>query len=264
MISPLLFAAALALPHTTQQGVRHFADLGDTDRTWIGEDFFANRLQDWRIKGGRLECAAGAKKNPLRAAHLLTTTLSASEGGLNLSVRTGAIEAGALEAEAFSGFLFGGGGEHVDYRLSAMIHSKPGEDGGGLGVLGADGHVQMRDNSGSYSGGAWTVSGPLKKNAIPTLTEVSREIRRQVGVLVDRRGEVAHVMVGSNHGIELPDWGRVAEGLTKAKLVYFSGITLSRYSNNGLGRVLALRFEVETLRGRAEARAHEESAGASP
>ena len=30
---------------------------------------------------------------------------------------------------------------------------------------------------------------------------------------------------------ELPDWGRVAEGLTKAKLVYFSGITLSLYSN---------------------------------
>ena len=39
---------------------------------------------------------------------------------------------------------------------------------------------------------------------------------------------------------ELPDWGRVAEGLTKAKLVYFSGITLSLYSNNGLGRFLAV------------------------
>jgi 2-dehydro-3-deoxygluconokinase len=32
----------------------------------------------------------------------------------------------------------------------------------------------------------------------------------------------------------------VAEGLTKAKLVYFSGITLSLYSNTGLGRFLAL------------------------
>ena len=39
---------------------------------------------------------------------------------------------------------------------------------------------------------------------------------------------------------ELPDWGRVAEGLTKAKLVYFSGITLSLYSNTGIGRFLAL------------------------
>jgi 2-dehydro-3-deoxygluconokinase len=39
---------------------------------------------------------------------------------------------------------------------------------------------------------------------------------------------------------ELPDWGRVAENLLKAKLVYFSGITLSLYSNNGLGRFLAV------------------------
>jgi 2-dehydro-3-deoxygluconokinase len=39
---------------------------------------------------------------------------------------------------------------------------------------------------------------------------------------------------------ELPDWARVAEGLTKASLIYFSGITLSLYSNNGLGRFLAL------------------------
>src|SRR5918912_3153183 len=38
---------------------------------------------------------------------------------------------------------------------------------------------------------------------------------------------------------ELPDWNRVAEGLLNAKLIYFSGITLSLYSNTGLGRFLA-------------------------
>jgi 2-dehydro-3-deoxygluconokinase len=39
---------------------------------------------------------------------------------------------------------------------------------------------------------------------------------------------------------ELPDWNRIAEGLLTAKLVYFSGITLSLYSNAGLGRFLAV------------------------
>jgi 2-dehydro-3-deoxygluconokinase len=39
---------------------------------------------------------------------------------------------------------------------------------------------------------------------------------------------------------ELPDWSRVADGLLKAKLVYFSGITLSLFSNNGIGRFLAV------------------------
>src|SRR6185503_5805262 len=39
---------------------------------------------------------------------------------------------------------------------------------------------------------------------------------------------------------ELPDWMRVAEGLMTARLIYFTGITLSLYSNNGIGRFLAL------------------------
>lgn len=38
---------------------------------------------------------------------------------------------------------------------------------------------------------------------------------------------------------ELPDWSRIAEALTQAHLVYFSGVTLSLYSNVGLGRFLA-------------------------
>jgi GTP-binding protein HflX len=44
------------------------------------------------------------------------------------------------------------------------------------------------------------------------LTEISRDIRRQVGVLVDRRGDVQHVMVGDAHSTELPDWGRLRAG----------------------------------------------------
>ncbi|MEJ2433834.1 MAG: sugar kinase, partial [Pseudolabrys sp.] len=45
---------------------------------------------------------------------------------------------------------------------------------------------------------------------------------------------------------ELPNWSRVAEALLGARLVYFSGITLSLYSNIGLGRFLAA---VELARG---------------
>ena len=39
---------------------------------------------------------------------------------------------------------------------------------------------------------------------------------------------------------ELADWGRVGEGLLAARLVYFSGVTLSLYSNVALGRFLAV------------------------
>jgi 2-dehydro-3-deoxygluconokinase len=39
---------------------------------------------------------------------------------------------------------------------------------------------------------------------------------------------------------ELADWSRIAESLLTARLIYFSGITLSLYSNAGLGRFLAI------------------------
>ncbi len=44
------------------------------------------------------------------------------------------------------------------------------------------------------------------------LTTFTSETGRQVGVLVDRRGTVTHVMVGDARSIELPDWGRMRAG----------------------------------------------------
>jgi GTP-binding protein HflX len=44
------------------------------------------------------------------------------------------------------------------------------------------------------------------------LTELSREIRRLVGVLVERGGAVTHVMVGDARSIGMPDWGRMRAG----------------------------------------------------
>ena len=44
------------------------------------------------------------------------------------------------------------------------------------------------------------------------LTELSNDVRRQVGVLLDRSGSVQHVMLGTGAGIELPDWGRLRAG----------------------------------------------------
>jgi 2-dehydro-3-deoxygluconokinase len=38
---------------------------------------------------------------------------------------------------------------------------------------------------------------------------------------------------------ELAEWGRIAERLLTAQMIYFSGITLSLYSNVGIGRFLA-------------------------
>jgi len=39
---------------------------------------------------------------------------------------------------------------------------------------------------------------------------------------------------------DLPEWNRIAESMLGARLIFFSGITLSLYSNTGLGRLLAI------------------------
>ncbi len=55
----------------------------------------------------------------------------------------------------------------------------------------------------------------------------------------ERRVHVWREAAPASELFELPNWSRTAEALTAARLIYFSGITLSLYSNVGLGRFLA-------------------------
>lgn len=57
------------------------------DRVWLGSEYWANPLQDWRIANGRIECIKAA---PNRNVHLLTHQLGDHQGGLTMSVRIGA------------------------------------------------------------------------------------------------------------------------------------------------------------------------------
>ena len=49
------------------------------------------------------------------------------------------------------------------------------------------------------------------------LTEVSREIGRQFGVLINRRGEIEHVIVGDARQLILPDIGRARAGQARLR-----------------------------------------------
>jgi len=49
------------------------------------------------------------------------------------------------------------------------------------------------------------------------LTEVSREVGRQIGVLINRRGEIENVVVGDAHQLVLPDIGRARAGSSRLR-----------------------------------------------
>ncbi len=55
----------------------------------------------------------------------------------------------------------------------------------------------------------------------------------------ERRQHVWRDSAPARDLFELPNWSLTAAALTAARLIYFSGITLSLYSNAGLGRFLA-------------------------
>jgi GTP-binding protein HflX len=49
------------------------------------------------------------------------------------------------------------------------------------------------------------------------LSELSRETNRQVGVLVNRKGDIEYVVVGNAHKLELPDIGRARAGQVRLR-----------------------------------------------
>ena len=85
------------------------------DRIWIGPKFWANPMEDWELRGGRLQCMrAGQNRN----VHLLTRRLSDGKGTLEMSVVVGrrADNRGAGTA----GFHIGIRSELGDYRSSLL------------------------------------------------------------------------------------------------------------------------------------------------
>jgi alkaline phosphatase D len=70
------------------------------DRIWVGADYWANPMEDWRLHEGRLECVrAGENRN----VHVLTHWLGEKKGDLTMSVRLGLLHPGKGSA----GFILG-------------------------------------------------------------------------------------------------------------------------------------------------------------
>ena len=87
-----------------------------TERVWIGAEYWANPLQDWRVSRGRLECTvSGGNRN----VNLLTHQLGKQAGAFSISVRLGAIEPGRMDS-GWAGFRIGISGPVDDYRYAAL------------------------------------------------------------------------------------------------------------------------------------------------
>ncbi len=118
-----------------------------TDRVWVGPEFWGNRLHDWRIHDGRLECVAESSRLSMRTLHLLTHRLGIREGEFEISVRTGVLgdDLPAVNARSAAGFLIGVGGLKMDYRAAALVHGFHGPGAGIFAGVSGTGEVFIRD-----------------------------------------------------------------------------------------------------------------------
>jgi phosphodiesterase/alkaline phosphatase D-like protein len=149
------------------------------ERVWVGPEFYANRLQDWRIRDGRIENVEGRAVKPMRTLHLLTRSLKEGPGTLTMSVRTGPLEEGPAHQDTWSGFLVGVGGGDVDYRISALSHHWPSTDGGLIVAVDGTGAIVVRDNSVNRG-----IAGPradIPLEAWPLVEPAEAELIEEVG-----------------------------------------------------------------------------------
>ncbi|AZM48704.1 hypothetical protein DMB38_25540 [Streptomyces sp. WAC 06738] len=102
-LTPALDATADAAAREPGTGTGAVGRLpADVQRPWLGPDFWANRLQDRRPAGGRIESVAPPGPHRLRTVAVLTRELTGDRPA-RLRVRTGTLVPGP----GFSGFLIG-------------------------------------------------------------------------------------------------------------------------------------------------------------
>jgi alkaline phosphatase D len=142
--SPLLLAFAVSLSASVTLAGDFASDWDNQhDRVWIGPQYWANPLEDWRLNGGRLECTTPA---PGRSVHLLTHQLGEQDGNFEMSVVLGLFSSPDRQGGGqggSAGFEYGIKSELGDYRSSLIF------GGGYRAVLTSDGNVLVGTGRGT-------------------------------------------------------------------------------------------------------------------
>jgi len=123
LLAALVWGALLTAAQAEDDRPNLFASAwpSDVQRVWAGPEYWANRLQDWRIADGRLECIFSG---PDRNIHLLTRQLGRDSGEFHMRVRLNRLarpeEGPAPTGPAWVGFRFAARGPFDDYRDSLI------------------------------------------------------------------------------------------------------------------------------------------------
>ncbi|HEX9972218.1 MAG TPA: hypothetical protein VGD14_09120, partial [bacterium] len=118
---------------------------------WAGSNLWANRLQDWQILNGSLECIVRTQDSPMlmRTVHAITREVLPESGEeFHLAVQVRGTVSHLHKGQCMMGFLIGAGNGWSDYRAGAIVQGFTGLGGGLLCVIDyAADQLTFRDNS---------------------------------------------------------------------------------------------------------------------
>lgn len=119
------------------------------DQTWAGPGYWANRLQDWEVHNGRVQCIRGNRDR--LTLHRPGTSIRGNGADFDLSVRTG-LNTGSHSAGSRAGYLLGAG-PNLDWRGALLVQDGLGRDFGlFLGITGGGNLVVEDYSTGSVTG----------------------------------------------------------------------------------------------------------------
>lgn len=115
--------------------------LDDVTRTWLGASFWANRLQDWRVSSGQIECLRGESDFEMRTVSILTRIIEPNGQGVRL---TATLENLVPSGAGIGGFLIGIGNGELDHRKCALVQRVAAPGGGMLLTVDETGRPAFR------------------------------------------------------------------------------------------------------------------------
>jgi len=174
----------------TSQGVANIAAAPDEllipktagRRNWLGANFWGNRLQDWELADGRIECVSTVKGPDLRTVSLITREFAGNGEGGVLKATVGRV---SPKGKGFGGFLIGAGAGKIEYRAAALVQQASGENGGIMAVIDTDGRTAFREHTDEDHFQKYaeitsdTIKGPTAYDGKPV--ELTLEIKPETG-----------------------------------------------------------------------------------
>ncbi|MGJ8725942.1 MAG: alkaline phosphatase D family protein [Roseibacillus sp.] len=155
------------------------------NRVWPGPGYWGNRLADWEVRNGRINCILGSRDR--RTLHRVGTSIRGNGENFTLSVRTG-LHAGSNSSTARTGFLIGAG-PNLDWRASLLVHSGLGRDFGTFLGINNNGAAVIEDlsqgaivqvASGSNAAGGFPSDAKLELNAVYNATSKNYDLTLEV------------------------------------------------------------------------------------